>query len=153
VRRFVLLCAPFYQVGFMTFSHVGTDLVWIPDLVDSVARHGQRFIARVFTEGEMAYCRAAPSDCALSIVPSYASLAVRFAAKEAVMKLLRPDSDTVLLWTSIDVIRTSQGAPEIRLSGNAEKLAKIAGFSRIEVSLTHAGDYASATALAVLAAV
>ena len=133
---------------------IGTDLVYVPDVVESVAQFGQRYLQRVFTQEELRYCTSASpvedaGEAAFPVALRYASLAGRFAAKEAVMKLLRPDQDTVLLWTSIEVLRSAHGAPDIRLSGHAAVLARLAGFSRIEVSLTHTGDYASATALAI----
>ena len=122
---------------------VGADLVRIADIGAALETFGERYLKRVFTDREVRYCTRSGTDAALG------SLAARFAAKEAVMKILRPDANTDLPWTSIEVIRAESGAPDIALSGNAARLANAAGIARFALSLSHDGDYATATALAM----
>lgn len=120
---------------------VGTDLVQIAEVAAAVARWGDAYLRRVFAADELAACRRAADW-------DIASLAARFAAKEAVMKLLRPDAASALAWTDIVVQRERSGAPAIRLSGLALPLARRAGLGPVAVSLSHDGDYACATAIA-----
>lgn len=120
---------------------VGVDLVTVADVARSLEVHGERYRTRVFTEHELDCCEG-PTEIAAR------GLAARFAAKEAVIKLLRP---TVHLpeWRSIEVRRHEGGSCSIRLSGEAASLAAEQGVGEIAVSLSHEGPLAIAVAVAL----
>ncbi len=120
---------------------VGIDWVEIAEVEQSISRFGERYLTRVFTEGERAYARTSDAQGA-------ARLAARFAAKEAVIKVLRP-ADRPVPWRDIEVLKTASGACDIKLTGMALALAGEAGIDRISVSLTHHGNQAAAVAAAL----
>ena len=115
---------------------VGLDLVQISRIASSVDHFGSRFLNRIFTEGELRYCMAESG-------PSASRLAARFAAKEAVRKVLCL-GDEAIGWRSIEVVRASSGWCDLVLHGNARALARKAGCSGFSLSMTHESDYASA---------
>jgi holo-[acyl-carrier protein] synthase len=117
---------------------VGVDLVRIGDVADSMARFGDRYTNRLFTEGEIRYCRQ-ESHLAGE------RFAARFAAKEATIKVLRPKNTDAVSWRSIEVRRMDDGWCEIVLHGGAEALARREGVSRLSVSMSHEQEYAIAT--------
>ena len=118
---------------------VGIDLVRVSRIAESVAEFGSRFLERIFTEGELAYCLANEHT-------RDERLAARFAAKEAARKVLRIGDDAVP-WRSIEVERTPGGWCELALHGDARALADRAGLVAFSVSLTHEADHASAVVL------
>jgi holo-[acyl-carrier protein] synthase len=117
---------------------VGIDLVRIPDVRDSLDSHGARYLERVYTEREVADCRSGDG----AVAPD--RLAARFAAKEAVLKVLRPAADRAVPWRGIEVRRAPAGFTELELSGAAAEEAHAQGVGDLAVSLTHEGEYASA---------
>ncbi|MGD0380102.1 MAG: holo-ACP synthase [Acidimicrobiales bacterium] len=119
---------------------VGADIARVADVAASVARFGDRYLERLFTPHEIASCSGTPSVMA-------ASLAARFAAKEAAIKVLRP-TDQTPAWRTIEVRRNPSGWCELRLSGDAAKLAAEAGITELAVSLSHDRDIAAAVVLA-----
>jgi holo-[acyl-carrier protein] synthase len=115
---------------------VGTDLVQISRIAESIEQFGDKFIRRLFTEDEIAY--------AISSAPLQAErFAARFAAKEATIKALCL-SDTGLDWKHIEVRRAADGACTLKLRGAAYAAAIKAGIQEMSVSLSHDGDYATA---------
>jgi holo-[acyl-carrier protein] synthase len=122
---------------------VGVDLVRVQDVADSVERFKARYLDRVFTPAEQAYCAAEPAV-------RIQRLAARFAAKEAVVKVLRPEGARPE-WTSIEVVRTESGACDLRLTGTAAALAADAGITALAVSLTHEHDHAAAAVVGLCA--
>lgn len=120
---------------------VGVDLVRVADVSTSMARFGDRYAERVFTDGERAYCVADEAHTA-------ERFAARFAAKEAAMKVLRPSPQDGISWRSIEVRRLPEGACEITLHDAALALARRAGVSELSVSMSHEGEYAMATVVA-----
>lgn len=117
---------------------IGTDIVEIDRVRRAVERSGRRFLERVFTPAEIAYC-GARKDC-------YASLAARFAAKEAVIKALGGLKGG--RWVEVEVRRNEVGCPEILLHGTAAARAREIGIARVLISLSHSRDYALAFAMA-----
>lgn len=116
---------------------VGVDLVPVRDVAESVRRFGDRYLERIFTAHEIDCCRRADSRTQRAAAGySIESLAARFAAKEATVKVLRP-SGWRPDWRSIEVRRASGGWCEIHLSGRAAALATEARIDELEVSLTH----------------
>ncbi|MGH8994524.1 MAG: holo-ACP synthase [Acidimicrobiales bacterium] len=116
------------------------DMVAVVDVATSIAKWSDRYLTRVYTEHELECCEGAPDVRA-------AGLAARFAAKEAVVKLLRPTGARPD-WRSIEVCRAPEGACDIRLSGQARNLAVAAGIDDLAVSLTHEGLWAAAVVVA-----
>ena len=112
---------------------VGVDIVEIDRIGDAIARWGERFLNRVYTEAELDVCR--------DRVPA---LAVRFAAKEAVMKALGTGTNGVA-WRDVEVLPNSDGKPLIRLYGGARSKASELGLVDIDISLSHSRHYAVAS--------
>ncbi|MFE2554942.1 holo-ACP synthase [Streptomyces sp. NPDC059352] len=113
---------------------VGTDLVEVDEMRAVLARQ-PRFAARVFTPGERAYCDI-PADGA-------ERYAVRFAAKEAVLKALGVGLTGSVL-TEAEVVRAPSGSPSLRLTGRAAALAEEAGVGSWLITLTHTRTLAHA---------
>jgi holo-[acyl-carrier protein] synthase len=119
----------------------GIDLVDLPRIEDMVNRHDKRFLDRVFTAAEQAYAEANKN--------SIEKLAGRFAAKEAVLKLLGTGWRGKIAWTDIEVVNTVTGQPEVKLSGEVKKIADKLGLTQISVSITHTANFAIASAVAI----
>lgn len=113
---------------------VGLDVVPIARMAATLARHGARIEARLFTDAERGYCasRGTPAQ----------HFAARFAAKEALVKAL--GGPPGLRWHDIEVVAGPGGAPGLRLGGEAARAAAARGVASLHVSLTHAGDVAAA---------
>jgi len=148
---------------------VGMDLVPVADVAASVDRLGRRYLYRVFTPHERACARIGPRGEAvlstessdvlpvdlggragdgMSALYSMQSLAGRFAAKEAAVKVLRPRGARPE-WRSIEVRRAVGGWCELRLSGLAARLADEAGLTALAVSVTHEPMMAAACVVAM----
>jgi len=119
----------------------GIDLVDCPRIEAMIERHGERFIQRVFTVAEQAYAEANKNEIE--------KLAGRFAAKEAVLKLMGTGWRGKIAWTDVEVINNSSGQPEVTLSGEVEKIAGKLGIKHISVSITHTANFAIASAVAL----
>jgi holo-[acyl-carrier protein] synthase len=115
----------------------GVDLIEVARMEQTLARHGQRAAERFFTAQERA-------DCA----GRAASLAARFAAKEAVAKALGCGIGDVG-WQEIEIVRGASGQPELRLHGAARRLADDLGLHEWAVSLSHTHEHALAFVAAV----
>jgi len=107
----------------------GIDLVEIARIQQSMERFGQRFLKRVYTSAEQAYC--------LRKRNSAESLAARFAAKEAGAKALGTGISHGVSWLEIEVVREPSGRPTIQFHGRAAELAERMGVSRAALSITH----------------
>ena len=105
----------------------------------SLERFGNRFLHRVFTGGEIAYCE--------SMRYPARHFAARFAAKEAVSKAFGTGIGKAMGWRDIDVRREGTGQPFIVLEGGAQKLAVAGGVSAVRVSLSHTDQHAVAIAV------
>jgi holo-[acyl-carrier protein] synthase len=116
----------------------GVDLIEVERIEKAVAHYGDRFLERVFTSAELDYAAGRAS-----------SLAARFAAKEAVSKLLsvgiqHPDG---VDWRDIEILSGERGDPTLRLHGRAAAMADALGLSEIAVSLSHTREHAIAFAV------
>jgi holo-[acyl-carrier protein] synthase len=120
---------------------VGLDLVDVPRFRRALARHGDGLRRRVFTDGEWAYAATRGAD-------RDAVLAVRFAAKEAVLKALGTGWGRGAGWRDVEIAGGGRSVPALRLSGRSAVRADALGV-RVEVSLSHAGDVAGAVAILV----
>ncbi len=114
----------------------GVDIIEIPRIQQVLDRYGQRFLDRIFTPGEIAYCRGRAPN-----------LAGRFAAKEATMKALGTGIRGVS-WKDIEVTREESGAPSVKLHGRAEERAKRMRVGEISLSMSHSREYAVAFVVA-----
>jgi holo-[acyl-carrier protein] synthase len=121
---------------------VGLDFVEIAEVAQSIAHFGDRYVNRIYTDHEIACCRRDGPD-GPGTTYAMESLAARFAAKEAVLKVLRP-VDGQPAWRTIELHRMTGGWCEIRLSGRAGELAAEAGLGELAVSLTHEANLAAA---------
>jgi holo-[acyl-carrier protein] synthase len=118
---------------------LGTDLTEIARIEKSMTRFGERFLERVYTPSEIAYCSRKRS--------SGESFAARFAAKEAGAKALGTGISRGVSWQEFEVRREHSGKPTLHLSGRAAELAERLGVTRISLSLTHAREMAMAVVI------
>ena len=112
-------------------NSVGVDIIEVGRIQRAIGRWGERFLVRVFTPAELELCQKKP-----------ASLAARFAAKEAVMKAL----GGAQRWQEIEVLRGPAGEPRLRLLGRARARARRLGLELV-VSLSHCREYAIASVI------
>jgi holo-[acyl-carrier protein] synthase len=115
----------------------GVDLIEIERIATSIERYGVRFLRRVYTDQEIAYCSRKRS--------SAESFAARFAAKEAGAKALGTGISRGVAWNEFEVAREQGGRPVLELRGRAELLARELGVRTISLSLTHTGSLAMAS--------
>ncbi len=116
---------------------LGTDLIEVARIEASIRRFGNRFLQRVFTEAEVAYCLRKRASAA-------ESFAARFAAKEAGAKALGTGISRGVSWREIEVQRQPGEAPTLHWSGRAADRAAAMGVRRASVSLTHSRSAAMA---------
>lgn len=119
---------------------IGVDMTEVGRVARLLDRYAGRFADRVFTAGEQAYC-----DSVASRAESYA---VRFAAKEAVMKLLGTGNAHGVRFVDVEVVRNSEGQPSIVLHRVAQETARKQGIQNIHLSLTHTATQALAFCVA-----
>jgi holo-[acyl-carrier protein] synthase len=119
----------------------GVDIVETERIGAAIARHGERFLARVFLEGERQYCA--------KMAHSERFYAARFAAKEAVSKAFGTGIGADVGWLDIEVRRKPSGEPYIVLHGHGAETAHRLGIAEVRVSLSHSDHYAVAQALAI----
>ena len=118
---------------------MGTDLAEIGRMQRSIDRFGERFLQRVFTAGEIAYCMSKKNFAE--------SFAARFAAKEAGAKALGTGISRGVSWREFEVQREPSGKPTLVLAGRAAELARAMGVARIALSLTHSRELAIAVVI------
>ncbi len=112
-----------------TILGLGIDATEIPRIASAIDRYGERFILRIFTDGEIAYCtrRRQPAI----------HFAGRFAAKEAAMKALGTGHTPEVLWRSVEVVRAGDGPPRLVFHGGALRHFEAMGARRSLLTLTH----------------
>ncbi|MFQ5612621.1 MAG: holo-ACP synthase [Anaerolineae bacterium] len=115
---------------------IGVDIIEVARVARTIERFGERYLNRVFTEQELAYCGG-----------RLPSLAVRWAAKEAVGKAFGTGIGDVA-FKEIEVVCDGRSKPSLRLHGAAQTLARELGLENIQVSLSHTRDYAVAFVIA-----
>jgi holo-[acyl-carrier protein] synthase len=114
----------------------GIDIAEVPRVAEAIERYGQRFLQRIFTEGEIRYCESKANR-----VERYAA---RFAAKEAGMKALGTGWNHGVRWRDIEVRRQPGGRPTLEFHGKAGEFATNMGVTNIALSLTHTVEEAMA---------
>lgn len=117
----------------MEILGIGTDIIEIERIARAM-EHNPRFGTRIFTAAELDYCVNRKSR--------YSHLAARFAAKEAVAKAIGRSFS----WQDVEILRESNGKPDVKLSGEAENVAR---GCRVMLSMSHSTNYATATAILV----
>ncbi|QDT56916.1 Holo-[acyl-carrier-protein] synthase [Caulifigura coniformis] len=119
---------------------IGTDIVEVTRIGEMIERHGELFLQRVFTEGEIFYCQERKLA-----MQHYAG---RWAAKEAVMKTLGTGFSKGVGWRDIEVASQKSGQPIIKLNGGAKEMSTSLGIDEVLISISHCRAYATATAIA-----
>lgn len=117
----------------------GIDIAEVPRIAESIERFGERFLKRVFTEGEIRYC-----DSKANRVERYAA---RFAAKEAAMKALGTGWNRGVRWRDVEVARQPGGRPTIVFHGKAAEFAAQLGAKNAALSLSHTPEQAIASVI------
>lgn len=120
---------------------LGCDVIEVDRVRRAVDRQGERFLARVFTDEERAYCQLRPHP-----FPHYAA---RFAAKEAVSKCFTTGIGAELSWKSVSICHGPRGEPLVRLDEQGTRLLREVGGSEVRVSLSHTEGVAMAVAAIV----
>jgi holo-[acyl-carrier protein] synthase len=115
-----------------TANAVGVDIIEIGRVEKALAKFGDRFLDRVYTKLEAAFCRGRTSE-----------LAARFAAKEAVMKALGTGARGVA-WREIEILPNHRGKPLVYLHGRAAARAGRIGLGAVDISMSHSREYAVA---------
>jgi holo-[acyl-carrier protein] synthase len=123
----------------MEIFGIGIDVVEVERIASSMAEFSDRFAARIFTADERAYCDAQRRP--------ELHYAARFAAKEAVAKALGTGIGKDLGWLDMEIVRKPSGEPEVRVTGAGQAFIQRENIAQIKVSLTHARDYAAASAV------
>ena len=114
----------------------GVDIAEVPRIRESIERFGERFLRRIYTDGEIQYCEAKATR--------FESYATRFAAKEAGMKALGTGWNHGVRWRDIEVVRPKGQRPTIQFHGQAAAIAERLGTKNIALSLTHTKEAALA---------
>ena len=117
---------------------IGTDLVEVKRIEKAVSRWGDRFLRRVFTQGEIDYCGRRVE-----------SLAARWAAKEAVSKALGTGWVRGISWRDVEIRNEPGGKPVVGVRGGAKEVVEQLGIAKILVSISHCHTHATAYAIAV----
>jgi holo-[acyl-carrier protein] synthase len=120
----------------------GIDIIETDRMRHSVLEHGVRFLDRVFTNAEQRYCER-------NTKRYYEHLAGRFAAKEAVLKVLGTGWRGGIAWTDIEILPEPSGQPVIKLTEECARIAGELGITRWLVSISHIETHATASAIGV----
>ncbi len=123
----------------MNLLGIGIDVVEVDRVKSSLDEFGERFINRIFTEDERAYCQKQKRP--------ELHFAARFAAKEAIAKAFGTGVGKEIGWLDMEIFRKASGEPAVRLSGQGAVYADSRSVSEVKVSLTHAKHYAAANAV------
>lgn len=118
----------------------GIDIVETARIRKLVEDHAQHFLDRVFTAAEQAYCLKNPKRY-------FEHLAGRFAAKEAVLKVLGTGWRGGIAWTDVEITKESSGQPKIELTGECQRIAMERGIAAWHVSISHIETHATASAI------
>jgi holo-[acyl-carrier protein] synthase len=120
---------------------IGTDIIGCDRIAQMLEKHGDVFLRKVFTPREIEYCSARKS--------AHQHYAGRWAAKEAVLKVLGTGWAKGIQWTDVEVINEASGAPTLLLANRAAEIALAKGIRTVQVSISHCKEYATAFAVGV----
>lgn len=118
---------------------IGTDIIECGRIGRMVEKHGDHFVQRVFTEQEIRYCSERKT--------SEQHFAGRWAAKEAVLKVLGTGWITGIDWKDVEVVNEASGAPYVKLHNGAADAAQEKGIKEVLISISHCKGYAVANAI------
>src|SRR3954452_17600711 len=118
---------------------IGLDLAEVDRIEQAIAKHGERFLTRIYTEAERRYCESKPNK--------FERFAGRFAAKEAAMKAIGTGWRRGVAWREFEVMRAPSGQPIIVFHGKALEFAKALGVKKALVTITHSEKSAIAQVL------
>jgi holo-[acyl-carrier protein] synthase len=119
----------------------GIDLVDFSRIEEMADRHGQRFLDRVFTAKEQDYANKNKNN-----IEKYAG---RFAAKEAVLKMIGTGWRGKISWTDIEVTNDLSGQPIVNITGEVKAIAEKLGIEQISISITHTANFAICSAVSL----
>jgi holo-[acyl-carrier protein] synthase len=125
----------------MQIVGIGTDIVECLRIAQMIERHGELFIARVYTAHEIEYCRSRKAA-----TQHYAG---RWAAKEAILKALGTGWIRGITWRDVEIRNEAGGRPIVSLSGGAREVCEKLGIGQILISISHCRTHATAYALAL----
>jgi len=125
----------------MRIINQGIDLIECERVRDVWERHGQRFAERLLTVAELAYVKQHRHP-----VPRMAG---RFAAKEAILKVLGTGWRGKIAWRDMEILNNNLGQPHVTLTGESQRIATELGITKILISITHTPNYAAATAIGI----
>ncbi len=117
---------------------IGTDIIECVRIAQMIEKHGEVFLQRVFTQKEILYCSSRKAA-----TQHYAG---RWAAKEAVLKVLGTGWAKGIQWTDVEVVNEVSGAPVIKITGKAAEIAKERGIREVMITISHCRAYATAFA-------
>ena len=120
---------------------LGTDIVEIVRIGEMIDRHGESFLNRIYTEEEIRYCQKR-KHC-------NEAFAGRWAAKEAIMKVLGTGFVRGIGWQDIEVLAEKNGKPYVKMQGGAGEHARRIGIDEVLITISHCRTYATATAIGV----
>lgn len=120
---------------------LGTDIVEIVRIGEMIDRHGESFLNRIYTEEEIRYCQKR-KHC-------NEAFAGRWAAKEAIMKVLGTGFVRGIGWQDIEVLAEKNGKPYVKMQGGAGEHARRIGLDEVLITISHCRTYATATAIGV----
>ena len=121
--------------------NIGTDIIECVRIAQLIDKHGEVFLQRVYTQKEILYCSSRKAA-----TQHYAG---RWAAKEAVLKVLGTGWAKGIQWTDVEVVNEVSGAPMITLTGKAADVARDRGIREVLISISHCRAYATAFATGV----
>jgi holo-[acyl-carrier protein] synthase len=120
---------------------IGTDIIECVRIAQMIEKHGEVFLQRVFTQKEIQYCSSRKAA-----TQHYAG---RWAAKEAVLKVLGTGWAKGILWTDVEIVNEVSGAPKLVLTGKAAEIARDRGIREVMITISHCRAYATAFATGV----
>ncbi len=120
---------------------IGTDIIECVRIAQMIEKHGEVFLQRVFTQREIVYCSSRKAA-----TQHYAG---RWAAKEAVLKVLGTGWAKGIQWTDIEVMNEVSGAPVVKITGKAAEIARERGIQDVMITISHCRAYATAFAMGV----
>jgi holo-[acyl-carrier protein] synthase len=120
---------------------IGTDIIECVRIAQMIEKHGEVFLERVFTRKEIEYCSSRKAA-----TQHYAG---RWAAKEAILKVLGTGWAKGVQWTDLEIVNEVSGAPSVLLMGKAAEVAKERGIREVMITISHCRAYATAFATGV----
>ena len=116
---------------------IGTDIIEIDRIKDSIEKNGDRFLSKIYTPSEIEYC--------LSKANKYQHFAARFAAKEAVYKALATGWQELLSWQEIEIFNESTGMPQVTMCGKLKEF--LSDDKSLKISISHSKNYVVCVAI------